>query len=206
MIGRTGRPGWGARMQGCGSPANTRRWVNAVLTLGQRRRRCPNVKTTLTQRLVLTGSSSPKQNSLLPTDESPARYSNTIIILLHCHSHSHPSKRPSDVGSMLGQCIRRWFSIEPALDPVRLLGLVLFLITMPCPSGSRFPGVLLVNPMIGRNHQFNQSNQGQSVGDCEPGPRFIKLKRYEISLILVTLACHLRENRTSLNFLVCLPL
>ena len=33
-------------------PANTRRWINGVLTLGQRRRRWPNVKTPLIQRPV----------------------------------------------------------------------------------------------------------------------------------------------------------
>ena len=32
--------------------ANTRRWTNVVLMLGQRRRRWPNIKTTLAQGLV----------------------------------------------------------------------------------------------------------------------------------------------------------
>ena len=36
-------------------PAKTRRWLSAVLMLGQRRRRWPNIKTTLGQRLVLAG-------------------------------------------------------------------------------------------------------------------------------------------------------
>ena len=34
------------------TPANTRRWTNAVLMLGQRRRRWANINTTLGHRLV----------------------------------------------------------------------------------------------------------------------------------------------------------
>ena len=34
------------------NPASTRRWANVGLMLAQRRRRCANIKTTLTQRLV----------------------------------------------------------------------------------------------------------------------------------------------------------
>ena len=37
--------------------ANTRRWRNVVLMLGQRRRRCANINTTLRQRFVFAGAS-----------------------------------------------------------------------------------------------------------------------------------------------------
>ena len=39
------------------NPANTRRRANVVLMLGQRRRRWPNISTTLGQRLVFAGKS-----------------------------------------------------------------------------------------------------------------------------------------------------
>ena len=41
-------------------PANTRRWLNVVLMLGQRRRQWANIKPTLRQRLVFAGLWSPR--------------------------------------------------------------------------------------------------------------------------------------------------
>ena len=38
------------------TPANTRRWLNAGLMLGRRRRRLPNIKPALGQRLVFAGT------------------------------------------------------------------------------------------------------------------------------------------------------
>ena len=43
-------------------PANTRRWVNAVLMLGRRRRRRANIKASLGQRFVLAGIEGRTQN------------------------------------------------------------------------------------------------------------------------------------------------
>ena len=48
----------------CLYPADTRRWINAALTLVQRRRRWTNIKPTLIQRLVSAGYSTARINPL----------------------------------------------------------------------------------------------------------------------------------------------
>ena len=47
-------------------PANTRRWTNVGLMLGQRRRRWANIKPTLVQRLVLAGEYKKKDRNSNP--------------------------------------------------------------------------------------------------------------------------------------------
>ena len=48
--------------------------------------------------------------------------------------------------------------------------------------------------------RHNPANTRYSSIACDAGPRFIKLKRYEILLILVTFACRLRDYKKLVDF------
>ena len=69
-------------MSGRDSPANTRRWTNVGLMLGQRRRRWANINTTLVQCLVFAGISH-YQPVLVNTTQQTRYWTRSIKAMLH---------------------------------------------------------------------------------------------------------------------------